>query len=97
MSWIAWPAAPLTGVAALVLVWGTVAAARSRARAGAVFAAHTALALDFLLAAGIVRLAAVESLRQLGTVAAIIVVRKVVTHGIRAGARASAAPAPRPG
>jgi uncharacterized membrane protein len=90
---VAGPAALVTAGAVLVLVAGVLAGVRAgTGRAGAVFAAHTALALELLVAAGLIRLAATDSLRALGTVAAIIAVRQVITRGIRFGARASARP-----
>lgn len=46
------------------------------------FASALALALEFLLAAGLLRLSAV-SIRGLGVVAAVIVVRQIVGRGLR--------------
>lgn len=88
-EWVAGPAAVITAFAAVVLLAGALAAVRSSGGAGRTFAAHTALALELLLAAGVLRLAAVETLESLATVAAIVAVRQVIGLGIRSGAAAS--------
>lgn len=88
-EWVAAPAAVITAFAALVLLAGVVAAARTPARGGETFATHTVLALELLLAAGLLRLAAVVSVESLATVAAIVAIRRVIGLGIRTGAAAS--------
>ncbi len=88
-DWVAVPAAAITAAAALVLLGGALAALRTPRRAGLTFATHTALALELLLAAGVLRLAAVESLESLGAVAAIVAIRQLIGRGIRSGAAAS--------
>ena len=86
---VAVPAALVTGAGAVVLVLGVLAAARSPRRAGERFAVHAAFALELFLAAGLIRLAALDSLRALATVAVTVAVRQVLARGVRAGARAT--------
>ena len=72
-----------TVVTALALGAGTVtlAATRRPALALAVF-------LDLLLAAGLLRLAAEPTWTSLGTAAAIVLLRRLIGAGLRAGGRA---------
>ena len=86
---VAPPAALVTAAAALVLVGGALAAARAPGAAGATFARHVQLTLELLLAAGIIRLAAVETYGALATVAIIVALRQVIARGVRFGAAAS--------
>ena len=46
------------------------------------------LALEFLLAAGLLRLAALQELQEFAAVAAIIVLRRIIGAGLRQGLRA---------
>lgn len=91
-AWTAWPAAAVSMAAVAVLAVGLLAAARAPRAAGPVFAAHTAFALDLLLAAGLIRLSSADGLRALGAVASIVVVRQIISRGIRFGARAAERP-----
>ncbi len=91
---VAAPAALISLCAIAVVVLGVLAAAGSRGRAGPTFAAHAGFALELFLAAGLIRLAALDSFRALGTVAAIIAIRQVIGRGVRLGARTPPWPAP---
>lgn len=58
-------------------------------RAGpAELAASVSLGLEFLLAAGLLRLSAIDDLAGLGVVAAIVVLRRIIGAGIRFALRA---------
>jgi uncharacterized membrane protein len=75
----------------LSLVVFVVALGRAPAsgrRAPDELASGIALALEFLLAAGLLRLSAIDDFGALAGVAAIVVLRKVIATGIRSAARA---------
>lgn len=72
----------------LAIVVGVFRAARFPRRAGREFAAGIGLGLEFLLAAGLLRLAVVDDLRTLAMVGLIVVLRRVAGTGIKIGARA---------
>jgi uncharacterized membrane protein len=82
-------------VAVLVIAVGLVRVATSGRLAPAEFAAALALGLEFFLAAGLLRLAAVDTFAALGVVALVIVVRRVIGAGVRASVRALLGMAPR--
>ena len=63
-------------------------AAGGRAAAAAELGASLALALEFLLAGGLLRLSFVDTFSGLAAVAAIVVLRRVISTGVRAGLRA---------
>lgn len=75
-------------IGAAIIVLGACFALFSGRRAGRALAEHIALGLEFLLAAGLIRLASADQLQMLGLVAAIIVARRVIGLGVRYGARA---------
>lgn len=75
-------------IAVLVIVVGVVRVLSSGRAGPSELAAAVALGLEFLLAAGLVRLAAIDDFAALGMVALVIVVRKVVGVGIRSAVRA---------
>lgn len=50
--------------------------------------ASLGLGLEFFLAAGLLRLSSIEDFSGLGTVAAVVVMRRVISIGIRSGLRA---------
>ena len=84
---VAAPAALISLCAVAIVVLGVLAAARRPRQAGITFAAHAGFALELFLAAGLIRLAALDTYTALGTVAAIIAIRQVIGRGVRAGAR----------
>ena len=61
--------------------------ARAPGSARRLIAERAALALELLLAAGLLRLAALETLEAYAMVAAIILIRQVIGRGIRSAAR----------
>ncbi|PWW22081.1 uncharacterized protein DUF1622 [Geodermatophilus normandii] len=80
------------GVSALALVAGTVALAATRSPALAL-----GVFLDLLLAAGLLRLAAEPTWTSLGTAAAVVLLRRLIGAGLRAGGRTLSLPAVAPG
>ena len=76
-------AAVPTAAAAVVLLAGL---RHPRTR----FVAHSGLALELLLAAGLMRLGATSSYPALATVATIVLLRRLIARGIRAGASVAA-------
>lgn len=81
-------------VAAAIVAVGLLRAVAARGAAAAVtFGGALSLALEFLLAGGLIRLSGL-SLPGLGAVAVVVVVRQVIARGIRFAERAVAAPVP---
>lgn len=76
-------------VAALVLLVGLVRAARAGRSAGTAFAESVGLALEFLLAGGLVRLSGLQSLEAVGMVAGVVAIRIAIRRGIALSARVS--------
>lgn len=75
----------LMGVA--VIAYGVLRAPLRRTGA-ATLGAGLALGLEFLLAAGLLRLASLDDFAALGIVAAVIVLRSLIGTGVRIGLRA---------
>ncbi len=71
------------GMAALVAVIAVVRAALAPRETAGALGAGLGLTLEFLLAAGLLRLATRPSLAHLGMAAFIIVLRKVISMGLR--------------
>ncbi|SNS76445.1 Protein of unknown function [Geodermatophilus saharensis] len=82
------------GVGGLALVAGAVTLASTRRPALAL-----GVFLDLLLAAGLLRLAAEPTWTSLGTAAAVVLLRRLIGVGLRAGGRSLSPPvlAPAPG
>ena len=76
------------GVSALALVAGTVALAATRRPATAL-----GVLLDLLLAAGLLRLAAEPTWGSIATAAAVVLLRRLIGMGLRAGDRVLSPPA----
>jgi uncharacterized membrane protein len=75
-------------IGAAIIVVGAVLALFSGRHAGLAFANHLTLGLEFLLAAGLLRLASADQLEMLGLVAAVIVTRRIIVVGLRYSTRA---------
>jgi uncharacterized membrane protein len=75
-------------IAVVVIAVGLVRAASSGRAGPAELAASLALGLEFLLAAGLLRLTAIDDFGALGLVAAIVLLRKLIGTGIRFALRA---------
>ena len=85
-------AAVVTTMATLVLAVA-VARAAPRGRSGArPLLEGVGLALEFLLAAGLLRLATLDDFGALGLVAAVVLLRRLISHGLQSGVRALEAP-----
>ena len=82
-------------IAVLVIAIAIVRVVPSGRAAPAELAGGLALALEFLLAAGLLRLAAVDELRMLGVVALIVVVRQTISAGVRQSVRGLRGSVPR--
>ena len=82
----------LAGLAAaagtVVLLAGLLQAARAPRHAAAVFARAVILALEFFLAAGLLRLGATMTFTGLATVVGVIATRRLVATGLRRLSRA---------
>jgi len=76
-------------IAAAIIILGACLSILSGRHAASAFANHITLGLEFLLAAGLIRLASANSLETLGLVGAIIVTRRIIVLGIRWGTRAA--------
>jgi hypothetical protein len=76
-------------LAAFVITFGAFRALPAGRHAGSAYAGYLALGLEFFLAAGLIRLAGAQDFAMLGLVAAIIAARRVISLGIRYGARAA--------
>lgn len=77
-------------IAATVIAAGVLHAAAGRPHAAAGrFAVALALAVEFLLAAGLLRLSTLD-LPALGIVAAVIVVRQILARGVQSARSAAA-------
>jgi uncharacterized membrane protein len=76
-------------VAGFLIVFGVLRSLLAGARAGAALLPYLTLGLEFFLAAGLIRLAGAQDFATLGVVAAIIAARRLISFGIRYGARAA--------
>jgi uncharacterized membrane protein len=78
-----------TAIGLLVILAGLAHALLDRRRAAASLASALALALEFFLAAGLLRLAALDTFAALGLAAFIIALRRVISYGVRFAVRAA--------
>lgn len=77
-----------TAIALLVILVGLGRAVIAPGHAAGSLAQSFGLALEFLLAAGLLRLAALQDLRSLGLAAFIVLLRRVISAGVRFSVRA---------
>lgn len=82
-------ATAIVAFAALVIFAGSLASLRAGRHTGMLTATYLGVGLEFLLAAGLIRLAGAETFAMLGLAAAIIAVRRTVVLGLRYAARAA--------
>jgi uncharacterized membrane protein len=75
-------------IGALIIVVGVLGAPRYGLHTARAFSTFLGLGLEFLLAAGLIRLAQQNTFEMLGVAAAIIVARRIVLIGLGYGARA---------
>jgi Protein of unknown function (DUF1622) len=79
-----------TACALVVIVVAGVRSIAVPAHAADTWTVALRLALEFLLAGGLLRLSATQSLGALGVTAAIVAVRQVIARGLTQGRRAAA-------
>jgi uncharacterized membrane protein len=82
-------ATTIIAFAALVIFAGSLTSLRAGRHAGRLLATYLGIGLEFFLAAGLIRLASVDTFQMLGLTAAIIVVRRTIVLGLGYAARAS--------
>ena len=82
-------ATSIVAIAALIILAGSLTALRAGRHTGILLATYLGIGLEFLLAAGLIRLASVETFLMLGLAAGIIAVRRAIVLGLRYGARAA--------
>jgi Protein of unknown function (DUF1622) len=75
-------------IGAVIIVVGVLSAPRYGLHTARAFSSFLGLGLDFLLAAGLIRLAQQNTFAMLGIAAAIIATRRIVLIGLGFGARA---------
>jgi len=75
-------------IGAVIIVAGVLSAPRRGLQTARAFSTFLGLGLEFLLAAGLIRLASQNTFQMLGIAAAIIVARRIVIIGLGYGARA---------
>ncbi len=80
------PALLITLAAVIVLASGVLALARKPMEARALIASRAGFALELLLAAGLLRLASLQTLKAYAMVASIIFIRQLIKRGITAAA-----------
>ena len=82
-------ATAIVAFACLVIVVSSVTSFRAGRHTGRLFATQLGIALEFLLAAGLIRLAGVDTFAMLGITAAIIAVRRTIVLGLGYAAKAA--------
>jgi uncharacterized membrane protein len=75
-------------IGAVIIVVGVLSAPRRGLHTAMAFSTFLGLGLEFLLAAGLIRLASQNTFEMLGIAAAIIAARRIVIIGLGYGARA---------
>jgi uncharacterized membrane protein len=82
-------ATAIVAFASMIIFTGSLLSLRSGRHTGRQFATYIGIGLEFFLAAGLIRLASVDTFAMLGIVAAIIAVRRTVVLGLGYAARAT--------
>lgn len=80
----------IVGFAGVAIFAGSFAALRAGRHAGVLLATYIGVGLEFLLAAGLIRLAQADTFAMLGLAAGIIAVRRMVSFGLGYAARVAA-------
>ena len=80
-----------TAMGVLVIVIGVLRALARPGRAAGTLAGAFGVGLELFLAAGLLRLAALQNLESLGLAAFIVALRRLISAGVRFGVRASEA------
>jgi len=81
-------ATAIVAFAALVIVAGAISSLRAGRHTGTLLATYLGIGLEFLLAAGLIRLASVDTFAMLALAAAVIAVRRTIVLGLHQAARA---------
>jgi hypothetical protein len=82
-------ATAIVAFACLLIVAATFTSFRAGRHTGRLFATQIGIGLEFLLAAGLVRLASADTFAMLGIAAAIIAIRRAIVLGLGYAAKAS--------
>jgi hypothetical protein len=82
-------ATAIVALAAAIIFVGALSSLRAGPHAGRLLATYLGIGLEFLLAAGLVRLASLETFAMLGLAAAIIAVRRTIVLGLGYAAKAT--------
>ena len=82
-------ATAIVAFAALVIFAGALASLRAGRHTGRLLATYLGIGLEFLLAAGLIRLASVDTFAMLALAGAVIAVRRTIVFGLHQAARAS--------
>jgi uncharacterized membrane protein len=82
-------ATAIVAFAALVIFTGSMTSLRAGRHTGRLLATYLGIGLEFFLAAGLIRLASVDTFQMLGLAAAIIVVRRTIVLGLGYASRAA--------
>jgi hypothetical protein len=82
-------ATAIVAFAAAVIFVGSLSSLRAGPHAGRLLATYLGIGIEFLLAAGLIRLASVETFAMLGLAAAIIAVRRTIVLGLGYAAKAT--------
>jgi uncharacterized membrane protein len=82
-------ATAIVAFAAVVIFVGSLSSLRAGRHTGRLLATYLGIGLEFFLAAGLVRLASVDTFKMLGLTAAIILVRRTIVLGLGYASRAA--------
>ena len=82
-------ATAIVAFGALVIFAGAIGSLRAGRHTGTLLATYLGIGLEFLLAAGLIRLASAESFMTLALAVAIIAVRRTIALGLHQAARAA--------
>jgi hypothetical protein len=82
-------ATAVVAFACLIVFTGSLVSLRAGRHAGRVLTTYLGVGLEFFLAAGLIRLASVDTFEMLGLAAGIIVVRRTIVLGLGYAARAA--------
>jgi Protein of unknown function (DUF1622) len=82
-------ATAIVAFAVLVIFVGSLTSLRAGRHTGRLLATYLGIGLEFFLAAGLIRLASVDTFQMLGLTAAIIVVRRTIVLGLSYASRAA--------
>lgn len=85
-------ATAIVGFGSMVIAAGCITALAKRENTGRALATYIGIGLEFFLAAGLIRLASVDTFKMLGIAASILVIRRSIVLGLGFAVRATADP-----